>query len=333
MRKLLAVPFGLVCGVLLLASVTALTLRSFALEPEFYRAALRDRGAFQNFERDPLSLIDLNSQFAQLDALPPDTQRQVIRAALPAGWLEQALTTAVRDLLTWLASDEAGAPSISIDLRPIKDRLQGPPGTEIAREVVAAIPTCADGQAFEFSFTQLPDCLPAALDRSLVIDQVAAGLDSAGGTLPVSIDLGVQLIRGPAQAALMDVRRALQPVTSEVLLAALVAATLGVWIVGALIGGRTGRERWLWLGGWLMFGALLTVAVYAGVLVAGSRAVLLSDALTLPAPLTPLAGEIVRGAAAHVVQQLALRSMIPAAGLIIAGVGLAAVGWSKSPDA
>ena len=196
MRKLLAVPFGLIFVALLVVTLTTFSLRTFAFDPQFYTSTLNDRGVFQDFERDPLKYVDLSAQFSQLKTLSADTQRQIITAALPPGWLAQSLKNALQNFFDWLKSDASPPPAITLDLRPIKDRLQGPPGADIAREVVAAIPMCADGQQPQLSFDRLPECWPDNLDRSLIVDQVAQVMDGAAGSLPASIDIGGQLVRG-----------------------------------------------------------------------------------------------------------------------------------------
>lgn len=326
MRKLLALPFGLIFVGVLLVTLTTFSLRTFAFDPQFYTSTLKDRGVFQDFEHDPLKYVDLTAQFSQLEALSADTQRQIISAALPPGWLEQSLKNTLQDFFDWFKSDALPPPAITLDLRPIKDRLQGPPGTDIAREVVAAIPTCAVGQQPQLSFDRLPECWLADLDRSLIVDQVAQVLDSAAGSVPSTIDVGRQLLSGSDADRLVDVREWARVALLEVGVFVLAAAALLIWLIGALIGGRSSKERLTWLGGWLLFGALVAVSVYALIFVGGTRAVLLSSAITLPEGLTLAATSAVQNLAAATLQQLALRAIIPAAGLLIVAVVLIGAG-------
>jgi hypothetical protein len=322
MRKLLAVPFGLIFVGWLLVTLTAFSLHTFAFDPSFYTATLTDRGVFQDFERDPLKYVDLSMQLLQLKTLTADTQRQIITAALPPGWLAQALKNALQNFFDWLQSDAPPPPAITIDLRPIKDRLQGPPGADIAQEVVAAIPTCAAGQQPPLSFDRLPECWPANVDRSLIVNQVAQVVDSAASALPASIDVGGQLVRGSDASRLVEVRQWIRGALLDAAWFMLASATLLTGLIGALLGGRSSKERWTWLGGWLMFGALTAVAVYALIFVGGTRAVLSSSVLTLPDGLTSTATGAVQNLAAAMLAQLVWRAVIPAAGLIIVAVVL-----------
>lgn len=326
MRKLLALPFGLIGAALVMAASVLLALRSFAFDPLFYTASLAARGTLADFERDPLKYVDLNSVLSQLNALPPETRRTVVAAALPAGWLERSVEDALRDFFAWLASDASPPPPIPIDLRPIKDRLQGPPGADMAVTVVAAIPDCAPGQSPQLSFDRLPDCLPAGFDRGLVIDQVALALDNAAGVLPDAADAGGLLIRGAAASSMATARQLLLPATSTGALLMLLAVLPGIWLIGGFVGGRARQERLTWLGGWLLFAALIAAGLALVTLIGGSRSILLGDTITLPSPLTSAATEAVRGVAAQAVQQLSLRVLAIAAAVLLAGGGLVIAG-------
>lgn len=333
MRKLLALPFGLIFVGLLVLSLTLVSLSSFAFDPAFYTRALNDRGVFQDFERDPLKYVDLARLFSQLKTLSTDTQRQIITAALPPGWLEQTLKNALRDIFTWLESDSPPPPDLMLDLRPIKDRLQGPPGRLIAEQVVAAIPTCAAGQTPQLSLDRLPECWPGNLDRALIIDQVAVVLDTAASNVSPSIDLGRQLIPTSMSDDLLEVRRWAKVAMGDTDLLVIIAATGLVWLLGALLGGRSASERWTWLGGWLLFGTLLAVAVYALIFVGGSRAMLTTNLISMPDGWAAAATSAVRYLAATTLQQLALRAIVPVAALLIVSVALLGAGAASRKSA
>ncbi len=312
MRKILALPFGLVFLLLLLITIFVFSLKSFALDSKFYTSILSDRGVFQAIQSDPLSYFDLGSQFGALNQVPADLQRKIVDAALPSGWLEQQVGGAIRSVLDWLNSTQSLPPGISLDLRPIKDRLQGPPGEVIARDITAAIPTCSANQQPALSFDRLPECLPENLDRALVSDQVTAFLKSAANDVPNTIDAGTTIADRSTWDTLAKVRRVLQFLDFGVLALALIAAF--VWLMGALIGGENPKARLSWAGGWLLFGSTIVIGICILLFVLrGSLVAPFGAGSNLPAAVV----DAFHSVAAAVLEQFAIRAVIPAGALFL----------------
>jgi hypothetical protein len=180
MRKFFAIVFGIIFVMLLMLTTLALSLRSFVFDANFYVSTLKAKGIFQQLEKDPLGLIDLSDQIPQLAAVPADLQQRIVATILPSGWLEKQAATAVQAWLTWFVDGQVGAPEIQIDLRQIRDRLQGPPGQQVAEEIVAAIPDCEPDQQAELSLTQLPECIPQVFDRGYIAEQVRRTVEYSG---------------------------------------------------------------------------------------------------------------------------------------------------------
>ena len=104
-------------------------------------------------------------------------------------------------------------------------------------------------------------------------------------------------------------------------------------MIGALLGGSQagttarhlrGRDRWLWLGGLLLAGAIVVLATGLFVFIFG--AALLPQAWL--ADLAADASTLARGLMQAFVQQLALRSLI--AGGLWFGVAIAVLIWGSS---
>ncbi len=323
MRTLLAIVFGIGFVLLLVLTTLALSLRSFVFDTNFYVDTLRAKGVFQQLEQNPLGLINLADQIPQLNAIPVELQQRVATIILPPGWVEKQAATAIAAWLNWFVSGETGATEIPIDLRQIKDRLQGPPGQQVATEVVNAIPTCATDQLPQLSLTQLPQCLPPIIDRAAIIEQVTVILSNAAGQMPSQYDIGPRLVAGARFGLTLNGRRiGVAMLDTSLLLLAVV--TLGVGLMGALLGGREARGRWLWFGG-----MLLTAAV---IIVAGSVFAYVFGGALLPrawfADLTAEAGLLAAGVAQAMVQQLAARSLIGGGILLI--VALIVLVWGNS---
>lgn len=324
MRKAFAILFSGVFVVLLLLTTLALSLRSFVFDADFYVDALKTQGVFQRLEQDPLSVIDLSDQIPQLAAIPAALQHRVITTILPQGWLEKQVAQIAQAALAWVASSDDGAPEIAVDLRQLKDRLQGPPGRQVVEDVVNAIPTCRADQQPQLTWVELPECLPDVFDRGYIVDQVAASLTETAGRLPGQLDIGPRLspyLRAGLKfngqrvgAALLD--------TSLVLLVVLSSL---VWIIAALIGGRDGRERWQWLGGALLAGSTLTMGWCLLMYLLGAA---LLPASMFAALSTDLA-VIARGVANSAVQQVAVRALIVSGLLFVAGWVLVWIGMSR----
>ncbi len=326
MRKFLAIVCGSIFVILLIMTTLALSLRSFVFDADFYVATFKAKGVFQALERNPLGLIDLSDQIPQLATVPPDLQQRIVATILPQSWLEKQAAGAVKAWLAWFVAGQVGAPEVQIDLRQIKDRLQGPPGQQVASDVVNAIPTCAANQQPQLSLTQLPQCIPQVFDRQLITDQVAATLSAAAAQMPSQYDIGPRLVPSTPFGLMFDGRRVgVELLDSSLVL--FVAITIGVWIIGALTGGRGGRERWLWLGGMLMIGSIAVLIVSLYVLIFGAS--LLPQAWL--ADLSAEAGALARGLLQAFVQQVALRSLLAGGAFFVIAWGLIWVGMLQKP--
>jgi hypothetical protein len=305
MRKFLAIMCSGVFVLLLVMTTLALGLRSFVFDANFYVSTLKAKGVFQQLARDPLGLIDIRDQIPQLATVPIDVQQRIVATILPDGWVEEQAATAIAAWLAWFVEGQVGTPEIAIDLRQIKDRLQGPPGQQIAQDVIDAIPTCAPDQVPQLSLTELPQCIPQILDRAYVVEQVAQTLSAAATQMPNQYDIGSRLVPSARFGPSIEGRR----VGVELLTASLwllVGLTIGAGLMAALLGGRTGHDRWMWLGGALLIGSLAVLAISLFVFILGAG--LLPPAWQ--AELTPEAGALVRGVLQAFVQHWALRSLI-----------------------
>ncbi len=305
MRKFSAIILGSIFVLLLVLTTLALSLRSFVFDADFYVSTLKAKGVFQQVERDPLGVFDLSDQIPQLATVPADLQQRIVTTILPDGWLEKQAASAIQDWLSWFVAGQVGTPEVPIDLRQIKDRLQGPPGRQVASDVVAAIPTCAANQQPQLSLTQLPECIPQVFDRGYIAEQVAQTLSAAAAQMPSQYDIGSRLAPGTRFGLMFNGRRVgVEMLDTSLLL--LVVITIGVWVMGALAGGRNGRGRWLWLGSLLLIGSIAVLAVSLFTFVFGAALLPQAWLADLTAEASTLARELFQAA----VQQLALRSLI-----------------------
>jgi hypothetical protein len=324
MQKLGTLLFGIVFVILLLITTLALSVRSFVLDPDFYVATLKAKGVFQRLAQDPLRFVDLSDQIPQLAAVPEQLQQRVVTTILPADWLEKQMSNAVQAWVEWFVAGEAGTPEIQVDLRQIRDRLQGPPGLQVASDVVNAIPNCTADQQPQLSFGQLPECIPPILDRNTVVEQVATMLSEAANQMPAQYDIGSRLALGARFGPTFNGQRIGLTMINTTLWA-LVLATIGVWVLGAFIGGQTGR--WTRLGGMLLAGSIAVLS--AGVIIYVFGVALMPQAwfADLGSELSPIG----RSVAQALIQQLGVRAILVGAVLFIGSLGLIGLGARQKP--
>ncbi len=326
MQKLGTLLFGIIFVMLLLITTLALSLRSFVFDPGFYVSTLKAKGVFQRLAQEPLRFVDLTDQIPQLAAVPEPLQQRVVATILPTDWLEKQMSNAVQVWVEWFVAGEAGAPEIQIDLRQIRDRLQGPPGLQVASDVVNAIPTCTADQQPQLSFSQLPECIPQVFDRSVVVDQVAKMLSEAATQMPTQYDIGPRLAQGVRFGPTFNGQRIGLTMVNTILWV-LVLGTIGVWVIGALIGGRTGRLARL--GGMLLAGSIAVLSTGVIVYVFGAAFVPQAWLADLGSELSPIG----RSVAQALIQQLGVRSILAGTVLFIGSLGLIGVGALQKPRA
>jgi hypothetical protein len=324
MQKLATLLFGIIFVMLLLITTLALSLRSFVLDPSFYVSTLKAKGVLQRLAQDPLRFVDLTDQIPQLAAVPEQLQARVVTTILPADWLEKQLSNVVQAWVEWFVAGETGTPEIQIDLRQIRDRLQGPPGLQVANEVVNAIPNCAPDHQPQLSFGQLPECIPAVFDRNVIVEQVATMLREAAKQMPSQYDIGSRLASGARFGPTFNGQRIGLTMINTTLWV-LVVGTIGVWVIGALIGGRTGRLARL--GGWLLVGSIAVLIVGVFVYVFGVALIPQAWFVDLGSELSPIG----RSVAQALIQQLGVRSILIGAVLFIGSLGLIGVGALRKP--
>jgi hypothetical protein len=324
MQKLATLLFGIIFVMLLLITTLVLSLRSFVLDPNFYVSTLKAKGVLQRLAQDPLRFVDLTDQIPQLAAVPQQLQARVVTTILPADWLEKQLSNVVQAWVEWFVAGETDAPEIQVDLRQIRDRLQGPPGLQVANEMMNAIPNCAPDQQPQLSFGQLPECIPAVFERNVIVEQVATMLREAAKRMPSQYDIGSRLALGARFGPTFNGQRIGLTLINTTLWV-LVLGTIGVWVLGALIGGRTGRLNRM--GGWLLIGSIAVLIVGVFVYVFGVALIPQAWFVDLGSELSPIG----RSVAQALIQQLGVRSILIGAALFIGSLGLIGVGALRKP--
>ena len=105
----------------------------------------------------------------------------------------------------------------------------------------------------------------------------------------------------------------------------LVLGTIGVWVLGALMGGRSGRLARL--GGMLLAGSIAVLLMGVFIYVFGVGLVPQAWFVDLGSELSPIG----RSVAQAVIQQLGVRSILGGAVLFIGSLGLIVMGARQKP--
>jgi hypothetical protein len=257
MRKLIAVLLT-ICLVfpLLLASLTAFSTISWALDRTFYTDALDQDQVYQALLSDQTLDDILRSQIA----LPADADTQalneVLRSVITQDYLKNQMGTFVNGFFDNMQGITLEF-TPSIDLQPIKNALSGDKQDEFLSALVTALPTCAAGQTPGFGDGQTP-CKPQGIsDEQLIENYLKPALPQFLAQVPDEIQMGGAWQQWQTQN---EWHRYLPGMAGPagVMLSVLFLAFIALcfWYITALIADSSWRVRLQWLGWTLMISAL-----------------------------------------------------------------------------
>lgn len=110
-------------------------------------------------------IADLPIDQAQLDT--------AVTALVPPGWVEAQTETAVDGLYDYLETGDPEAATMTVDVRPVLERLRGEAGQQVVAAVLANLPVCTEPVPdfqLDPAQMQVPGCLPPQVD----VQEVAA---------------------------------------------------------------------------------------------------------------------------------------------------------------
>ena len=257
MRKLLAI-FLSICLVfpLLLASLTALSTISWALDRQFYTDTLDNETVYQALLSDAALDDILRSRLS----LPPETDtaalNDVLRSVITQDYLKSQVGAIVNGFFDSIQGITLDFNPI-VDLQPIKNALTGEKQDEFLNALVAALPACQSGQTPGFGEGQTP-CKPQGISDELLIDNfLKPALPQFLAQLPDEIALGGDWQEWQTQN---EWRFYLPGMAGPagVMLAVLFLSFLALclWYITALIADSRWRVRLQWLGWTLVISAL-----------------------------------------------------------------------------
>lgn len=249
---------------LLLAALLALSVSSWALNPEFYVAALSNErlyeAALQQWRAHPDTGVEL-PPLPGLTDVPPQALGLALREALTPTYLRSQALSLVRQAFDAL---EAGSASerLHLDLAPLKQALAGEAGARFARKLAESLPVCTGSTGLPAG-AGLPSCRPQGVSADRLAQLIGSRLPALLAGVPDTYLLPQEATPEGSWRGLPLGRRSL--LWASVVLA-LIAA--GFWIGAAFLAASARSERrgiLAWLGVMLAVPAVLTLLIGLGV--------------------------------------------------------------------
>ena len=122
-----------------------------------------------------------------LSQVPSATMQSLAEDMFSDSWVEDAISTTVLGVESWLQSDSQPLPQVAYDLTPLKDYLKTEQGTQIIQQLIQAIPVCMG----DFSLLDLLNlgnltCIPNGVSLTLFTPILA---NSIANLIPNQITL------------------------------------------------------------------------------------------------------------------------------------------------
>jgi hypothetical protein len=319
MRKLIAAILILVLVIpLLTASLLTSAVRSWIFNRDFYNQLF-------NSERVEFVLENPNLLTPLIEQSGGNEEAAVaINAAfqtvITTEYLDNQLNGFVNQIFDFFQGTSS-ALNLQIDLEPIKEDISGEKKTDFVDAFVNNLPTCNTGKYAKFPQSDLQYCLSLSTQSDILKQQVIEeGLPQLLTYMPdtinlTSIDLS-PILRWTYILGGISIQQAF-----NIGLIVLLAISVFLWLVVVCIADKRFRVRLRWLGGALIFPAILTIA--SGFLVLSNIAQNWARAGVQQFSATPLGADLVTSI------MDAAQTALSRIGLVFLIVGVVALGLAS----
>lgn len=258
MRKVFALSILIVVFIPLAFSAMTLTsVRPWILDRNFYERLVSDERLYEFPMTDDLANRFDEDVFTTREQLPVSALAVALREVATPDYVRTQTLRIVDEVFSFVEGRHTSF-TVSLDITPVKGALAGEDGgRRFASALAGALPTCsagqtpiapegrltrciADGEAVETASAQIAAALPAALEA--MPDQIV--VDSRDYVRLNGYDYAWFLgsgIHGVLDVAILMV----------------ICTTIGVWLIGASLGGDDLQSRLKWLSSSLYFPASL----------------------------------------------------------------------------
>ncbi|HEY60460.1 MAG TPA: hypothetical protein G4N92_07250 [Anaerolineae bacterium] len=242
---------------LVFAALTIISISTRVLDRHFYLDVFDNEILYEHNLSDEMMAKFMEKSFTQIKGLDTAVMSEVLRSLITREYLSSQVQRNINEVFD-LLEGKTDTFDLAFDMTPIKQALQGPQQDALLHALVQALPICGEDQQVNPEEPGMYVCKPDSVEEDALIElmqpMVLLMLSGLPDEVPISENLDEEL--GNLQFAGLKLR----PASLNIMVYALVALTLAIWLATALIGGVNWRERLLWLD-WTLFIPALVVLI------------------------------------------------------------------------
>ncbi len=196
--------------------------------------------------------------------IDPSVLRDAMRLIITPSYLREQGTQLINTIFDYLENPNSEISDLSIDLRPIREALNGAQGEAFAATLVQGLPACAAGEAQTASSSEIMGCIPEGMSLAGAQDLLLSQIHSVTANTIANYEL-VLIPAHELQASGLQGSFA-QGLQSVIWLALIPLGlfTLLMWRIGAYIASSNKRGQLLWMSFTLGAPALLWFGIGQG---------------------------------------------------------------------
>lgn len=236
---------------LLLAALMTFSVSTWAFDRGFYLQLVSDERIYEVILSETAWKQEQIFGVTEFDGIPGDALIKALREVVTPNYLRSQAVSLVNDAFD-AVEGRASVLKLTVDLTPLKDRLQGEAGDRFARSLAANLPVCSAGEEAFAPGAQLPRCRPANLSEERAAEMIGKALPAFLDSLPDTYPQPPETIHfhyTPEDEFWTGFVGTNRLIWVNILLA-LVAASF--WVGAAFVGGENRRQIVQWLG-WPLF--------------------------------------------------------------------------------
>lgn len=260
MRKFLGVLFTiLLVFPLFLSTLVLYSLSTWVMDRDLYIKVFSSEEMQTKLFSDEIIAEMVTKNLGEIEGLDTVALGSLFRSVIPEQYYKDQVTNMVNQIFDFLER-KSDTLTLQIDLSEIKAAFSGPNQQVLLEELASVLPSCQDTQATQGLGVTL--CKPTAVSEEVFVEYylktnlpvlLARMQDNVTILGPISMSDQFQNMPSVFQPFLN-----LESLKTAIVIFAGIAIL--IWILTALIAGKNGKERLLWLG-WTLFLPSLLVLI------------------------------------------------------------------------